>query len=72
MADPLLNVPVPSVALPSLKVTVPVGVPEVPGVALPVNVTFGPCVDRFRELVTIVVVGAAFVVSVRAAEVLAR
>ena len=72
MAVPPLSATLPRVTVPFLKVIVPVGTPDVPGVTLAVNVTDVPCVDGFKELVTMVVVGAAFVVSVRATDVLAR
>ena len=60
-ADPL-SVPVPSVATPSLNVTVPVGVP-VPGeftVTVAVNVTDWPNTDGFVPEATLVVVSALF------------
>ena len=48
VASPLLSVPVPSVVVPSLKVTVPVGVPPV-DFTVAVKVTDAPNVDGFRE-----------------------
>ena len=48
VALPLLSVPVPSVVAPSLKVTVPVGVPPVE-VTVAVNVTAAPNVEGFRD-----------------------
>ena len=54
--------PVPSVLLPSLKVTVPVGVPE-PGVlavTVAVKVTDWPDLEGLSEETTIVVVSALF------------
>jgi hypothetical protein len=47
---PLLRVPVPSVALPSLNVTVPVAAD---GVTVAVNVTEFPYVDGFEEDVSV-------------------
>ena len=61
VATPLaLSVPVPRVVEPSLKVTVPVGVPEPGAVALTVavKVTDCPYVDGLVELVRAVVVAA--------------
>ena len=60
----------PSVVVPSLKVTVPVGV--LPDVALTnaVNVTCVPKVDVLSGAAMEVVVAAASMVSVRTAEVL--
>jgi len=69
VALPLLSVPVPRVEEPSLKVTVPVGVPPLE-VTVAVNVTEAPYVDGFREEATAVELVALFTVSVSAGEVL--
>jgi hypothetical protein len=64
VADPLLKVPVPNVVVPSLNVTVPVGLPA-PGataVTLAVKITDWPAVDGFKELTTTVVLTALFTV----------
>lgn len=50
------RVPVPNVVTPSMKVTVPLGVPAPDGVTVAVNVTDWPNTDGFREEVTAVVV----------------
>src|SRR4051812_12624290 len=70
------NVPVPSVAVPSLKVTVPVAVfaPDVFGATVAVNVTDWPNTGVATDGVTVVVVvvtpgGAALRVCVSAADV---
>src|SRR5712691_238329 len=49
VAWPLLRVPVPRMVVPSLKVTVPVGVPVVAGVTVAVKVTDCPETDGFAE-----------------------
>jgi len=70
----LFNVPVPSVVVPSRKVTVPVGVPEALDVIVAVNVTGVPLDAEAAELINAVVVAtAAFgvMVSVTGADVLA-
>jgi len=67
VALPLLSVPVPSVVLPSLNVTVPVAVD---GVTVAVNVTDAPNVEGFADEDTAVVVDALLTVCVRAEEVL--
>ena len=72
VACPLaFNVPVPSVVVPSLKVTVPVGVP-VPelGATVAVKVTDCPTVEGFTDEVTVVVVDARLTTWDSAAEVL--
>ena len=73
MAWPALSrVPVPRMVEPSLKVTVPVGVPA-PGlfaVTVAVNVTACPDSDGLAEELTTVVVPAFFTVSVSVLEVL--
>lgn len=64
---------VPSVAAPSLNVTVPVGTP-VPGLsalAVAVNVTFWPDTDGFAEEAIAEVVADLFTVCVRATDALA-
>jgi len=71
---PLFNVPVPSAVVPSRNVTVPVGVPEVLGVIVAVNVTGEPLDAETAELINAVLVAtAAFgvMVSATAADVLA-
>src|SRR6266849_1626054 len=52
VALPPLSVPMPSVVVPSLNVTFPVGVPRVAGFTVAVNVTAVPKVDGFNEDVT--------------------
>ena len=59
----------PSVAAPSLNVTVPVGVPPLPA-TVAVNVTDCPNTDGFAEDTTVVVVEACVTVCVRVEEVL--
>jgi hypothetical protein len=60
VAAPLpLRVPVPRVVLPSVKVTVPVGVPPAE-VIVAVNVTDCPLTEGLREEVTVVLVPAWF------------
>jgi len=74
MATPLpFSVPLPSVVVPSRKVTVPVGVPEVLDVIVAVNVTGAPLDAEAAELTNAVVVAVAaagVMVSITAAEVL--
>jgi len=71
VATPLLfNVPVPRVVVPSRKVTVPVGVPEVLEVIVAVNVAGAPLGAEAAELTNAVVAAARVMVSVTAAEVL--
>ena len=62
VAAPPLSVPVPRVVLPSLNVTVPVGVPLAGAAAatVAVNVTDWPKTDGFDEDVTAVVLLAWF------------
>ena len=72
VAVPLLSGPVPKVVAPSLKVTVPVGVPE-PGadaVTVAVKVTDCPNTDGFCELMTAVVLPPWFTVCVSVDDVL--
>jgi len=64
---PLLRVPVPSVVLPSLKVTVPVATD---GVTVAVNVTEEPYVDGFADEVSVTVEVALLTVCVSVDEVL--
>jgi hypothetical protein len=71
VATPLVfSVPVPSVVVPSRKVTVPVGVPEVLDEIVAVNVTGAPLDTEAAELTNAAVVGVSVMVSVTAAEVL--
>lgn len=65
---PLLKLPVPSVVVPSLNVTVPV---HVEGVTVAVNFTDDPYVEGFAEEVTVMVEFALFTVCVSVDEVLA-
>ena len=67
VAFPLLIEPVPSVVLPSLKVTVPVAAE---GETVAVNVTDDPYVDGFADEASVSVVLALFTVWVRVEEVL--
>ena len=72
VALPELKLAVPSVAAPSRKVTVPVGVP-VPGataLTVAVKVTDCPNTDGFTDEVTVVELLALFTVCGMAAEVL--
>lgn len=64
VAWPLLKLPVPKVVAPSLKVTVPVGVPVAGEVALTVavNVTLWPTTAGFAEGETEVVVSPVLTV----------
>ena len=71
VAWPPLSAPVPSVVVPSLKVTVPVGVPA-PGataVTVAVKVTAWPNTEGLAKEASAVVVSALFTVWVRAPEV---
>ena len=72
VALPALKLAVPSVAAPSRKVTVPVGVPDPGATALTVavNVTDCPNTDGFTDEVTVVELLAWLTVWVMAAEVL--
>ena len=56
IAWPLRSVPVPSEIVPFLKVTVPLGVPEVAGLTVAVNVTDCPDTEGFAEETRLVVV----------------
>src|SRR6266571_516926 len=69
-ALPLTSVTVPSVAAPSLNVTVPVGTPA-PDLTVELNVTVWPTVEGFGEEVRLVLEFPAFTVCVRTADVLA-
>jgi hypothetical protein len=74
VAEPALSVPVPIDVVPSLNVTVPVGVP-LPGavvLTVAVNVTDWPNTDGFVDDATVVLVAAAFTVCVRLEELLAE
>src|SRR5205823_8070044 len=62
--------PVPRVVTPSLKVIVPVGVPEPGTVTVPVSVTDTPKVDGLALLVTATVVLALFTVCTTTGELL--
>ena len=64
------NAGLPSAVVPSLKVTVPVGVPGEVLATVAVKVTDWPAVDGFNEEARVVVVGAALTVWMSAAEVL--
>jgi hypothetical protein len=66
----LFNDPVPRVVVPSKKVTVPVGVPEVLDVMVAVNATGVPLDAEAAELTNATVVAAGVMVSVTGAEVL--
>ena len=71
VATPLpFTVPVPSVVMPSRKVTVPVGVPEVLDLIVALNVTGEPLEAEAAELTSAAVVAAGVMVSVTAAAVL--
>lgn len=67
VAFPLLIVPVPSIVLPSLNVTVP---DAVDGDIVAVNVTDVPYVDGFLDEATVIVVFALFTVCVSTDDVL--
>jgi len=64
---PPLIVPVPSVVLPSVNVTVPVAVP---GVTVAVNVTGKPYADGFADEASVTVVLVLLTVCVRVVDVL--
>jgi hypothetical protein len=66
----LFNDPVPRVVVPSRKVTVPVGVPELLDVIVAVNVTGAPLDAETAGLTNAAVVAPGVMVSVVAAEVL--
>ena len=63
VAFPLLSVHVPRVAVPSLKVTGPVGVPVVDDFTVAVKVTAWPNTDGFAEGTIEVEVAALFTVN---------
>ena len=73
VAVPAVNVLAPNVVAPSLKVTVPIGVPDPGAVAatVAVKVTDWPNAEGLAEEATAVVVFAVFTVCVSAEEVLA-
>jgi hypothetical protein len=73
VADPAESVTAPRTVVPSLKVTVPVTVPDpgATGLTVAVNVTDWPNSEGFTDEVSAVVVDAAFTVCVTAVEVLA-
>src|SRR6266581_2818965 len=64
------SVPVPSVVVPSLKVTVPVGVPRLWSETVAVKVTDWPNTEGFVEEVNVVVVLSLLTVCVSVGEVL--
>jgi hypothetical protein len=66
----LFRVPVPRVVVPSRKVTVPVGVPELLEVTVAVRVTGAPLDAETAELTNAALVAPGVMVSVIAAEVL--
>jgi len=70
---PLFKVPVPSEAVPSRNVIIPVGIPEVGEVTVAVNVTGLPLDAEMEELTNATAVGAVtagVMVSAKTAEVL--
>ena len=67
VAFPLLRLPVPSVVLPSLNVTVPV---HAEGVTVAVNLTEDPYVEGLEEDVTVTLEFALLTVCVNGDEVL--
>jgi hypothetical protein len=69
-AFPALSATVASVVAPSLKVAVPVGVPEVAGFTVAVNVTALPKVEGFSEDTTAVDVAWRFTTCDNTGEVL--
>src|ERR1700680_3425296 len=70
VAFPALSATVASVVALSLKVTIPVGVPEVAAVTVAVNVTAWPNVDGFSEDTTAVDVACWFTTCDNTGEVL--
>lgn len=70
VAEPPLRVLVASVFVPFLNVTLPVGVPEVAGAAVAVNVTSCPKFEGFSDDTTAVVVPSLFTVCIRIDDVL--
>ena len=70
VAVPPLSAPLPSVVVPSLNVTVPVGVPVVNDFTKAVNVTDWLKADGFTEETTVVEVAALFTICDNAGEVL--
>jgi hypothetical protein len=71
VAFPAVSATVPSTFVPSLNATVPVGVPEVAGFTVAVNVTDCPTADGFSEDATTVDDNALFTVCVSFGEALA-
>ena len=69
-ATPPLSARVPSVVVPSLKVTLPAGVPVVVDFTVAVKVTVSPEVDGFADDTTLVVVLALLITCDNTAEVL--
>jgi hypothetical protein len=69
-ATPPLNVPDPSVLVPILNVTPPVGVPSYCGVTIAVNVTACPRLDGFGDELSAVIVAALLTISLSAGDVL--
>jgi hypothetical protein len=69
-AFPAVSATVASVVMLSLKVTVPVGVPELAAFTVAVNVTDWPNVDGFSEDTTAVDVACLFTTCDNAGEVL--
>ena len=65
-----LTVAVPRTVVPSLKVTVPVGLPVTEGLTVAVKVTAVPWLAGFTEDLRVVVVDALFTFSVTTVEVL--
>ena len=64
------TVPVPSVAAPSINVTVPSGIRKLVSLTVAVKVTDCPKVDGFNEDSTVVVVGPGFITCASVVEVL--
>jgi hypothetical protein len=69
-ALPLVRVTVASTVVPSLNVADPVGVPEVEGFTVAVNVTAAPCLDGFSDDTTVVEVAALVTTTVSTGDVL--
>ena len=71
-AVPLVKALLPSVEVPSLNVTVPVGAPEVLAFTVAVNFTVCPADEGFGEDVSEVEVDALFTVCFKTADVLGK
>jgi hypothetical protein len=71
-AFPLASMPVPNVIVPFLKVTVPVGVPDVEEFTVAVNVTLWPTPEGLTDDTTDVEVAAFFTTSVNTGDTLER